>query len=44
MERKGLAGEAASVQKRFDDAWADSTVKIKASCFCARAAGEVLAK
>ena len=44
MERKGLAGEAAAVRLRFDDAWADATVRIKSSCFCARGADKVFAK
>ena len=44
MERKGLAAEAAAVRLRFDDAWADATVRIKSSCFCARGADKVFAK
>ena len=44
LERRGLAAEAAAVRLRFDGAWAGATVKIKASCFCARCAGEVPTK
>jgi len=42
LERRGLQDEAAAVRLRFEDAWADATVK--RSCFCARGAGDVLAK
>ncbi|MEZ5988417.1 MAG: tetratricopeptide repeat protein [Planctomycetota bacterium] len=35
LEKRGVTAEAADVRKQFDKAWANATVEIKASCYCA---------
>jgi Flp pilus assembly protein TadD len=44
LDRKGRTDEAAAVRRRFDEVWVHATVKIKASCFCARGASDIVAK
>ena len=34
LERQGRAAEAAVARGGFEEAWADATVTIQASCFC----------
>jgi tetratricopeptide (TPR) repeat protein len=34
LERRGADDEATAVRQRFDKAWANATITIKASCFC----------
>lgn len=38
LERRGSVDKATAVRRRFAAAWTHATIKIRASCFCARAA------
>ncbi|MHC4955621.1 MAG: tetratricopeptide repeat protein [Planctomycetota bacterium] len=44
LERQGHTEEAAAVRRRFERAWSDATVKIRASCYCAKNAREAHSK